>query len=119
MADLHEQIAELEAEIEHLSGAAERCRNIIMAARLAIYAGGLLLATNMLGLVRLEPMMFIAVIIAVLGGIVLFGSNKTTLAEIGAAIKDHEAHRAELIDGLGLHLANDTDRHRPDLRDVH
>ena len=66
MADLHEQIAELEAEIEHLSGAAQRCRSIIMAARLAISAGGLLLVTNMLGLVRLEPMMFIAAIVAAL-----------------------------------------------------
>ncbi len=106
MADLHEQIAELEAEIEHLSGAAERCRNIIMAARLAIYAGGLLLATNVLGLFRLEPMMFIAAIIAVLGGIVVFGSNKSTLGKIVTTIRDDEARRAELIDSLGLQLAS-------------
>ena len=119
MADLHEQIAELEAEIEHLTRAAERCRMIIMAARLVIYAGGLLLATNVIGLIRLEPMMFLVAIIAVLGGIVLFGSNKSTLGRSVAAIRDCEARRTQLIDRLGLHLASDISHDPPRLRDVH
>jgi hypothetical protein len=119
MADPHDQIAELEAEIEQLAGAAERCRNIIMAARLAIGAGGVLLVANLLGLVRLGPLMFIVAIIAVLGGIVIFGSNKSTLGKLMVTISDHEARRAHLIDGLGLHVASgNSRRHQARLGDV-
>ena len=119
MADPHEQIAELEAEIEHLTGAAERCRRIIFATRLAISAGGLLLVINMFGLVRLEPIMFLSAVIAVLGGIVLFGSNKSTLSRIVITIRDYEARRTQLINRLGLHLASDISHDPPRLRDVH
>ena len=106
MPDLHQQIAELEAEIEELLGAAERCRKFTAAARVAIAAGGLLLLAVMLGLFRREPVTFIAALVAVLGGSILLGSNKSTLEEITATIKAHEARRARLINELGLHIVD-------------
>jgi len=105
MVDPHRQIAELEARIEELYGAAERCRRIMAAARVAIAAGGLLLMSVLLGLFRPGPMAFVAALATVLAGIVLLGSNRSTLDEIMARIKTHEARRARMIDGLGLQAA--------------
>ena len=105
MPDVPEQIAELEARIEELFGAAERCRKSIMAARVVMAAGGLLLMIIMLGLFRREPMAFITGLTAVLGGVVLLGSTKSTLNEIMASIRAHEARRAQLINALELEVA--------------
>ena len=105
MPSLPRQIAQLEAHIEELSGAAERCRTIMLAARIAAGAGGLLLIADMLGLLRLQPAMFLASIAAILAGIVVYGSNRTTLNEIEATIRDRERRRDQLINGLGLQVA--------------
>ena len=105
MSDLPEQIAELEAEIEELFEAAERCRKIMMAARVMIAAGGLLLMIIVFGLFRREPVTFVAALTAILGGMVLLGSNKSTLEEIMSLIKTHEARRAQLINALRFQVA--------------
>jgi hypothetical protein len=107
MTDLHQQIVDLEAEIEELSHAAERCRKIMIVGRVAIAAGVLLLAALVIGLVRSEPMALIAAITASLAGIALFGSNRSTLQEIDRAVRAHEAHRAEMIDKMDLRAAQD------------
>jgi hypothetical protein len=39
---------------------------------------------------------------AILGGIAVFGSNKTTRDQVISAIKVHEARRAEMINRLDL-----------------
>ena len=104
MPDLHEQIADLEAEIDQLAHAAERCRKIIRAAKVAMVAGALLTLLSVTGLLGLPPLAFIVGISAALGGIVIAGSNKSTLDEITAAIRAQEARRAELINGIGLRV---------------
>jgi hypothetical protein len=96
------KVADLEAEIERLSDAAERCRKIMMGARLAIGASALFLVITTPDLFWLGPAAFVAAISAVLGGIVVLGSNKSTRDELMAAIRVHEAQRAEVIDGLRL-----------------
>jgi hypothetical protein len=45
---------------------------------------------------------------AVLGGLVLLGSNKTTLDELNAEIAEHEALRARMIDQLELQTVGNT-----------
>jgi hypothetical protein len=104
MPDLHDQIADLEAEIEELSEAAVRCRKVITAAKVAVAAGVLLLAIIMLGVVRFDPVVLVGAITAILGGIALSGSNRTTLDEIVAGIRVRHAYRAEMIDRLGLRV---------------
>jgi hypothetical protein len=97
-----QNVADLESEIERLSDAAERCRKIMMAARLAIAAGALLLVITAPDLFRVGPAALVAAISVVLSGIVVLGSNKSTRDELMAAIQVHEAQRAEVIDGLRL-----------------
>jgi hypothetical protein len=106
MSDLRQEIADLEAdleaEIEHLLGAAERCRKIIVLAKVATVTGGLLLVIILTGLVRFGPGALVLAITAVLGGLALFGSHQSTRDQITARIRAHEARRAELIDGMAL-----------------
>ena len=100
MPDVHEQIADLEAEIDELAHSAERCRKIIRAAKVVTVAGGLATLLAVTGLLGMSPHGFVLGISATLGGIVVAGSNRSTLDEIVEAIRAREARRAELIDGI-------------------
>jgi len=104
MRDPHEQIAALEAEIERLSETARRCRKIILAAKTASVTGGVLLLAVVAGLFRFDPAAFFAAITAVLAGIALSGTNRSTLDEVTAAIGEREARRRAMINGLDLTL---------------
>jgi hypothetical protein len=100
MRDLDGNIADLESEIERLSNVAERCRKLMIVARAACITGGLLLLLTTLG--QAGPVAFVFAVAAVLGGIALFGSNKTTRDQVFVEIKVHEARRAAMINGLEL-----------------
>ena len=95
-------IGQLEAEIERLHEAAERCRKIMRIARLVIALGAAALVTMLVGLLRFDPVAFVVAVTAVLAGIPLFGSNRSTMLEMLAHARALEARRAEMIDGLGL-----------------
>jgi hypothetical protein len=99
MSDPHELIAELEAEIEHLRDAAERCRKIDLGTKLAIALGVASLAAAVLWFKPVTLMLGIAL---ALGGFALHGSNRSTLDEVVGRIAAVEARRASLIDGLQL-----------------
>jgi len=100
---LRDQIAKLEADIEDLSAAAERCRKIGIAAQVLMAGGAFLLMLAVLGLWRLGPAALVVSLAAILGGIALYGSNKRTRDDTMVAIRAKEADRAALIDALGLH----------------
>jgi hypothetical protein len=102
MPEPHDEIADLEAEIAALVNAADRCRKVMFVAKAATLAGSLLFAVTLSGLVRFGPVPLVAAITATLGGIALFGSHRSTLDQITAQIRAHEARRAELIDRMGL-----------------
>ncbi len=102
--ELREQILRLEARIEELAGAIESCRKIILAAKAAMVLGGLLIVGTLLGAIMFDPTVTLGAIAAIIGGIVLFGSNSSTLEQATAALKAAEAHRAELIGRIDLRV---------------
>jgi hypothetical protein len=104
-----EKIVALEARIEELAAAIESCRKIILLSRVAIAAGGLLLAAIALGAVGFHPGAFIGAIAALLGGIVLLGSNSSTAREAAVALNAAEAQRAALIERIDLKLVDESE----------
>ena len=95
MPDLDGNIADLESEIERLCDVAERFRKARIVARGACIVGGLMVLLTVLG--QAGPAAFVFAVAAILGGIAVFGSNKTTRDQVISAIKVHKARRAEMI----------------------
>jgi len=106
MAELHDEIVDLEAAIDELSLAAEQCRKLMVIGRVGVAGGSLLLAVILLGVARLGPAWLLFAVTAIIGGIVLAGSNSRTRDEVLQQIAEHEARRAELIDRLALQQAS-------------
>lgn len=102
-----DEISRIETRLEEHAGIAERCRKVIMVSKVVIGIGVALALAMMLGLFG-SPQAVIAAIAAVLGGIVLLGSNVSTLRETTAAIAAAEAHRSALIDAIDLRVVRDS-----------
>ena len=68
--DLHEQIAQIESDIEQLAQTLEKCRKAILFSKVAIGAGAIWILAY-LGAIRFDPTMMIAAIAAVIGGVVI------------------------------------------------
>jgi hypothetical protein len=105
--DPHEQIARLEAQIEALAETVESCRKIMLVAKVAIAGGALLILAMIVGMVRPELASLCGATAALLGGIVLLGSNRSTSDQALAKVKKAEAARTALIDRLELRPVND------------
>jgi hypothetical protein len=95
--DLRKEILRLEAEIDELTGVIERSRKVGLIAKIALVAGAIGLLASTVGAIRFDPVALIGAIAAVIGGIVVFGSNTSTSKQAAARIKAAEARRAELI----------------------
>jgi hypothetical protein len=100
--DPREEISRLEARIEELAGTIENCRKIIAASKAAIVLGAALLVAIIVGVIGFDPMIFMAAIAVLLGGIVLLGSNNSTAAQKTAELRAAEAQRAALINQIDL-----------------
>jgi hypothetical protein len=105
--DPTDEISEIEARIEQLAEAAERCRKFILASRIAIAGGVALLLIAMLGLFGSGPLAALGSIALVLGGIVSLGSNVSTSRQIDTDIRAAEARRLALIGSIDLRLVGD------------
>ncbi len=100
--DLRDQIARLEADIEQLAEGLERCRKAMLLSKMAIAAGGAGALAYVLGPVWFDPTILIGAIAAIVGGVVMFGSNSSTSKQTMAAMKDAEVWKAELIGKIDL-----------------
>jgi hypothetical protein len=96
-ADPHVEIERLEARIEDLAAKLESCRKFVLAARFAIALGGAILLAGLFGLIRFDVMSLSAAFAAVLGGIVVSGSNASTAKEASAELAIAERDRAAMI----------------------
>jgi acyl-CoA synthetase (AMP-forming)/AMP-acid ligase II len=110
--DPREQISELEEQIEELAGALERCRKIALASQVAMACGGILLAATILGIITFDPMAMVAGLAALLGGVVVVGSNTSTANQLSESMRNAEALRAALIGRLDIRLVEDTSANR-------
>ena len=111
-ADPHERISQLEAAIDDLAERIERCRKIIFAAKIAIALGAVTLLALLVGAVRFDPIVMMVGMIAVIGGIVVLGTNTATAQQMAADMAHAEADRATLIDTLELRRVDEA---RPQL----
>jgi hypothetical protein len=102
MANLNQQIADLEAEIDVLSDAAEQCRKSMIVAKVAIVGGLQASGAALFGLIWSDSVVLLVGITATLAGIGFYGSSRSTREQIAGKIKSCEARRAELIDGMDL-----------------
>ena len=100
-------IARIEARIEELGEAIERCRKLALAAKIAIAAGAAWIVLTLAGAIPYVPYMTVAALAAVIGGVVLAGSNSTTWQQTEAALAASEAMRADLIEHLHLRVVQE------------
>lgn len=108
MTDPHQQIADLEAEIDSLSDAREQCRKSMIVARVATVGGVLLVGGALGGLIRLDGLVLVAGIAATLAGIGFYGSSRGSLEHLTEKIKASEMRRAEMIDRLDLQTTQES-----------
>jgi hypothetical protein len=101
--DPHDEIARLEDEIEDLTARIKNCRKFILAAQVAMAAAAAILAAMLFGIMRLDLTWMAGAMAAIIGGIVVFGSNNSTAKEAQAEIGAAESRRAMLIGQLDLH----------------
>ena len=122
-ADLSDQIARIEADIEQLAQTLEGCRKAMALSRVVIAAGGIWIVAYFLGVIRFDPALMVGAIAAIIGGIVVLGSNSSTSRQTMAAMKVAETQRAKLIDMIdpravvrawaALQSVDSQSRHRP------
>jgi hypothetical protein len=105
--DPREHISELEAQIEELAAALERCRKMALAAKAAMIFGAVLLAATLFGIIAFSPTALIGGLAALLGGVVLSGSNASTSDQVTESMRKAEALRAALISRLDIRLVHD------------
>ena len=102
-----DEISRIEARLEELAEVSERCRKIILVSKVAIAGGVSLLLVMVLGLFESNQVAAIGSIAVVLGGIVSFGSNVSTLRQTTAAMSAAEVLRSDLISRLDLRVIGD------------
>jgi len=102
--DLREEIVRLEAEIEQFAETIESCRKLILIAKAAMALGALLILGALIGAITLDPAVLIGAFGVAIGGLVVFGSNTSTLAQAQAATKAAELRRSELIGRIDLRV---------------
>jgi hypothetical protein len=102
-----DEISRIEARLEELAEVSERCRKIILVSKVAIAGGVSLLLVIVVGLFGSNPVAAIGSIAVVLGGIVSFGSNVSTLRQTTAAMSAAEVLRSDLISRIDLRVVGD------------
>lgn len=102
-----DQVALLEMRIEELGASIARCGKIALGAKIAIAAGAAWFALFVLWLLPFNATAFFAAVTAILGGVVLLGSNATTWAQTEAELHAAEGARANLIGRIALRVVGE------------
>ena len=102
-----DEISQIEARLDELAEVSEQCRKIILVSKAAIAGSIALLLVTMLGLFGSNQVAAVGSIAVVLGGIVSFGSNVSTLRQTTAAMSAAEVLRSDLISRIDLRVVGD------------
>src|ERR1700726_1213683 len=102
--DPHKEIVRLEAQIEKLSARIENCRKFILAGRIAVAIGVILLVALLLSVIRFDLQLMMLAMAALLGGIVVWGSNSSTAKEAGNELAPPGANRKAVIGLIDLRV---------------
>jgi hypothetical protein len=103
--DVHiREIEKLEERIETLAEEINACRKLIFASRVAIILGFVWIAASFVGVLRLDPLQLVSILTLIIGGIVFFGSNSSTLEQKLEMLRETEAKRAGLIGEIKLRV---------------
>lgn len=103
---VRDQIARLEQRIEDLADAVERCRKLGLFASALVAGGTLWLFAGIFGFVYFGPAM-LGAITAILGGLVLGGSNRSTMQQNQDALEKAEMQRNSLIGTIELRIVGE------------
>lgn len=106
-SDIRDQVAQLEIRMEQLAESIARCGKIALGAKISIGAGAAWFALFVLWILPFNPTAFVAALTAILGGVVLLGSNATTWEQTQAELQTAEAMRASLIGRIALRVVGD------------
>jgi len=98
--DPHEEIVRLEEHTEELAAKIESCRKFILAARIAVAGGGVVLAALLVGVIRSDLGFMAAAVSLLLGGIVAWGSNDSTAKQATKELATAESERSALIEKI-------------------
>jgi hypothetical protein len=109
--DLREEIVRLEADIEQFAETIESCRKLILLAKAAMAVAAVLILGALVGAITLDPAVLIGAFGVILGGLVVFGSNTSTLEQAKAATKAAELRRSELIGQIDLRVVGSPTLH--------
>ena len=69
-SDHGDEIVRLEAQIDELAARIESCRKFILAGRIAVVGGSVVLVAMVIGAIRFDPSVMVGAVAAVLAGIV-------------------------------------------------
>jgi hypothetical protein len=100
--EIHNEIVRIEDRIEQLTEKIESCRKLILASRIAVAGGAFTLAAMLLGAIRFDPGVMAAAVAALLGGIAVWGSNRSTAREATKELTLSETDRSMLIQKMHL-----------------
>jgi plasmid stabilization system protein ParE len=95
-------IEALEGRIEALGDTIERCRKAMVLSRAAIWLGGGMIALAVLVAEARSVVVMLLGISAVIGGFTWLGANKSSREEAEAALREAEARRDQLIEGVPM-----------------
>jgi hypothetical protein len=107
--DPRDEIVRLEAQIDEFAARIGSCRKFVLAGRIAVVGGGVVLIAMLMGAVRFDPSVMAVAVAAVLGGIVAAGSNHSTAKEAMHELIAAEAKRTALIGQIDLRLVSNRD----------
>jgi hypothetical protein len=115
--DLHDEILRLEERAEELNAKIESCRKFILASRIAVATGTLVLSGMLFGAIRFDPAIMAATVAALLGGITVWGSNVSTAKEATKELASVDSDRSALIEKLDLGDVTPPSRFSPGSQD--
>jgi hypothetical protein len=95
-------IEALESRIEALGDTIERCRKAMILSRAAIWLGVAMIVLAIVLAGARNAVVVLLGISAVIGGFTWLGANKSSREEAEAALREAEARRDELIEGVPM-----------------